>query len=146
MTLSKLVAEDTVIPYTKWDSTGTIVTHHSHPVKAGSHVIIDSPACSRNPFEWSEPTVFNPTRWLDGRDIGLEHFTGFSSGVRGCIGKRMAEVEMIAVISILCKEYRMMPVPKEGESREEMEKRMMKGSEELNLQPSKFGLKLEKRV
>lgn len=58
----------------------------------------------------------------------------------------MAEVEMVAVISIPCKEFKMLPVPKEGESREEMEARMMKGSEELNLQPPKFGLKLEKRV
>lgn len=146
MTLPKLVAEDTLLPYTKWDSTGQNVTHHLHPVKKGSHVIIDSPACSRNPFEWSDPTTFDPTRWIDERDKGYQHFTGFSSGVRVCIGKRMAEVEMIAVISILCKEYKMSPVYQEGETREELVKRMMKGSEELNLQPPKFALKFEKRV
>lgn len=145
MTLPKLVAEDTMIPYTKWDNQGN-VTHHSHPVKAGSHVIIDSPACSRNPFEWSNATTYDPTRWLSKTDKGVEHFTGFSSGVRACIGKRMAEVEMIAVITILCKEYRMLPVPRAGETREELVKRMMTGSEELNLQPPKYGLKLEKRV
>lgn len=145
MTLPKLVSEDTLIPYTKWDALGT-VTHHLHPVKAGSHLIIDSPACSRNPFEWSSPTDFDPGRWLDKRDIGYQHFTGFSSGTRVCIGKRMAEVEMIAVISVLCKEYRMSPVYQEGEAREGLIKRMMKGSEELNLQPPKFGLEFEKRV
>jgi cytochrome P450 len=85
-------------------------------------------------------------RWIEKTDKGVENFTGFSSGVRVCIGKRMAEVEMVAVISILCKEFRMLPVPKEGESREQLKARMMKGSEELNLQPPKFDLKLEKRM
>ena len=146
MTLPKLVAEDTLIPYTKWDSNGQNVTHHMHPVKAGSHVIIDSPACSRNPFEWSSPTTFNPSRWINKTDRGWAHFTGFSSGVRVCIGKRMAEVEMIAVISILCREYKFSPVYQDGEARDELEKRMMKGSEELNLQPPKFGLKFERRI
>jgi hypothetical protein len=58
----------------------------------------------------------------------------------------MAEVEMITVIAVMCKEWRMLPVAQEGEGVEEMKARMMKGSEELNLQPPKFGLKLEKRV
>lgn len=151
MTLPKLVAEDTIIPYTTWtDSTPPIISHHQQSIKAGSHLIIDSPACSRNPFNWSDPNTYDPTRWLEGSkregDTGIENFTGFSSGVRVCIGKRMAEVEMITVIAVLCKEYRMEPVAKEGEGLEEMKARMMKGSEELNLQPPKFGLKLVKRA
>jgi cytochrome P450 len=145
MTLPKLVAEDTMIPYTTWSAEG-IITHHSHPVKAGSHVIIDSPACSRNPFAWEDSTTYNPRRWIEKTDSGIDHFTGFSSGVRVCIGKRMAEVEMITVIGIMCKEYKMSPVAKDGESREELVKRMMKGTEDLNLKPPVFGLKLEKRV
>jgi cytochrome P450 len=156
MTLPKLVAEDTMIPYTTWTTptdsptASPIISHHQKLVKAGSHVIIDSPACSRNPFAWSDPDIYDPTRWLEGHkrvgDTGIENFTGLSSGARVCIGKRMAEVEMITVIAVMCKEWRMLPVAQEGEGVEEMKARMMKGSEELNLQPPKFGLKLEKRV
>lgn len=145
MTLPKLVAEDTVIPYTTWTSEG-VVSHHQHPVKAGSHIIIDSPACSVNPFTWTDAETFNPMRWVIKTDMGVKHFTGFSMGVRVCIGKRMAEVEMITVIAVMCKEFRMSHVPQEGEGWEEMKKRVLKGSEALNLRPPKFGLKLDKRA
>jgi cytochrome P450 len=144
MTLSKLVAEDTVIPYTTWDDAGNII-HHTRPIKAGSHIIINSPACSRNPFAWKDVETYNPMRWIIKSDLGVNHFSGFSMGVRICIGKRMAEIEMITVIGIMCKEFKMSHVPQEGEGREEMVKRVLKGSEELNLRPPKFGLRLEKR-
>jgi cytochrome P450 len=145
MTIAKLVAEDTIVPYTTWTEDG-IVSHHEQFIKAGSHVIIDSPACSVNPFAWTDPQKFNPMRWIDRSDPGLNDFTGFSSGVRACIGKRMAEVEMITVVGVMCKEYKMSHVPQQGEGREAMAKRFLQGREELNLQPPKFALKLEKRV
>jgi len=66
-------------------------------------------------------------------------------GVRACIGKRMAEIEMITVIGVMCKEFRMSHVPQEGEGWGGMVERVLKGSEELNLRPPKFRLKLEKR-
>lgn len=144
MTLSKLVAEDTIIPYTTWDDNGNI-SHHQKHIKAGSHLIIDSPACSRNPFAYSDSETFNPMRWITKTDLGVNNFTGFSMGVRVCIGKRMAEIEMITVIGVMCKEFKMSHVSREREGREEMVERVLKGSEELNLRPPKFGLKLEKR-
>ena len=144
MTLPKLVAEDTIIPYTTWDDNGTI-SHHTRAIKAGSHLIIDSPALSRNPFAWNNSETFDPMRWITRTDPGINHFSGFSMGVRVCIGKRMAEIEMITVIGVMCKEFRMSHVAHHGEGREEMVKRVLKGSEELNLRPPKFGLKLEKR-
>jgi len=145
MTLSKLVAEDTIIPYTTWTDKG-VISHHEKHIKAGSHIIIDSPALGRNPFSWSKSEEFNPMRWISKTDLGVNHFSGFSMGVRVCIGKRMAEIEMITVIGIMCKEFRMSHVARERESREEMVKRVLQGSEELNLRPPKFGLKLEKRI
>ena len=145
MTLSKLVAEDTIIPYTTWTDKG-VISHHEKHIKAGSHIIIDSPALGRNPFSWSNSEKFDPMRWISKTDLGVNHFSGFSMGVRVCIGKRMAEIEMITVIGIMCKEFRMSHVARERESREEMVKRVLQGSEELNLRPPKFGLKLEKRI
>jgi cytochrome P450 len=152
MTLPKLVAEDTTIPYTTWDSCGNVTTH-SRAIKAGSHVIIDSPVASRNPFAWG-PDVddFNPRRWLvdpqtGQRGQGCENFTGYSMGVRACIGKRMAEVEMVGLLSHWFQSYRIHAVPAyEGETRDELEKRLLKGSEELNLTPGNWPIRFEKRV
>lgn len=143
MTLPKLLAEDCHLPYTTWDASGQATTH-TRLLKAGSHLIIDSPACQRNPFTWSDPTAFRPERMLDDSQKGLS--TGFSSGQRACIGKRFAEVEMVAFITHMVKEYKFEPVPLEGEGRMEMEKRYLEGKEVLNLTPGKWDLKMTRRA
>ncbi|WVQ78689.1 hypothetical protein IAT38_000776 [Cryptococcus sp. DSM 104549] len=142
MTLPKLAVEDTVLPYTTWDDAGNI-THRSHVVKRGSHIVIDSPAASRNPFAWENATEWNPARWLSKE--GQPPFTGFSVGARQCIGKRFAEVEMVAYLSLLVKRFRILPVRLDGESEEEMRERMMKGEEGLSFTPEKWAMKLERR-
>lgn len=143
MTLPKLLAEDVQIPYTTWDDSGRVSTH-TRTIKKGSHLIIDSPACQLNPFTWSDPMTFNPDRMLD--DSIKNMSTGFSSGRRGCIGKRFAEVEIVAFITHMVKQYKFEPVPKEGETRKMMEKRYLAGAEVLNLTPGKWDLKMTKRV
>ncbi|WWD05412.1 hypothetical protein V865_003489 [Kwoniella europaea PYCC6329] len=147
MTLPKIAMKDTTLPYTTWDDEGHI-SHKVHRVKKGSHIIIDSPALSLNPFFWSDPSRFDPTRFLDanGRvSSSINNFAGFSLGQRQCIGKRFAEVEMVAYISHLIKEYRLFPIEKDGESVHEMKARILKGTEELTLTPGKFAVRFEKR-
>lgn len=143
MTLPKLVIEDTLIPYTTWDAEGNITTLE-RPLPKGSHLIIDSPACSLNPFTWSDPNVFRPERFLD--EGVKNHFTGFSSGARMCIGKRFAQVEMVCFLANFVRTFKFAPIAKEGESREEMYKRYTEGKEVLNLTPGKWDLELERRV
>lgn len=146
MTIPKLAAEDTILPYTTWDSTGQ-VTHHTFPIKKGSHVIIDSPACQRNPHYWINPNEFDPTRHLgeNGARRG-KGYTGFSMGVRQCIGKRFAEVEMLAIVSHVVKTYILSPVALEGETFEDTRKRYEKGNEELSFTPDNWDIKLERRM
>ena len=63
------------------------------------------------------------------------------------LGKRFAEVESVAFLSHLVKDYTFKPVPiKSGETWDEMRARLWKGTEELNLMPSKFALKFERRA
>ncbi|WVQ78655.1 hypothetical protein IAT38_000742 [Cryptococcus sp. DSM 104549] len=146
MSLPKEAAEDTTLPYTTWDSAGN-VTRRAHVIKKGSHIVIDTPAAGRNPFTWPDAMAWNPARFLN-RDLNKEGgpvFTGFSLGSRQCIGKRFAEVEMVAYLSYLVKTYRLVPVAKEGESPEETRERVLEGSEELTLTPKAWSLRLEKR-
>jgi cytochrome P450 len=156
MTLPKLVVEDTVIPYTTWTPSGE-VSHHTRHIKAGSHIIIDSPASQRNPFHWADAEKYKPSRFIssdgsvdkntaEGSPGGKVVFTGFSLGQRQCIGKRFAEVEMIAFVVFMARNYRWEPVPLfEGETRQQIEKRMLAATEELSFTPSDFGLKFTRR-
>lgn len=52
-------------------------------------------AMGRDPAFFSNPDKFDPTRWL-GKDKDLIHFRnlGFGWGVRQCVGRRIAELEM----------------------------------------------------
>ncbi|WVN86833.1 uncharacterized protein L203_102007 [Cryptococcus depauperatus CBS 7841] len=142
MTLPKMTKEDTVLPYTTWDDQGNI-SHHTHSVKKGSHVIIDSPAASRNPYQWKNPMVWDPTRFLDKENNA--RFTGFSIGARQCIGKRFAEVEMVAYISRLIKLFKLYPVKEEHESDQYLIERMLWSIEELTTTPSHWSMRLERR-
>lgn len=143
MTIPKIATVDPHLPYTTWRSDGTIF-HHCRAIKAGSHVIIDSPACQRNPHFWDKADEFRPERHLE---VGVrDRFTGFSSGARQCIGKRLAEVEMVGLISHVVREYRVRPVHLPGEGWKGMRERVLRCSEELSLTPGEFDLELEKRV
>jgi cytochrome P450 len=145
MTLPKLVAEDIVIPYTTWDAAGNI-TERTRLIKRGSHIIIDSPACQRNPQYWENPSVFDPTRHLGQAGAAKSPgYTGFSMGVRQCIGKRFAEVEMVSLVVNLVRRFKLISVPLEGETFEQMKKRYEKGSEELSFTPGNWDIKLQRR-
>jgi len=150
MILPKLCDADTTIPYTTWSWDGE-VTHHLQPVKKGDHVVIDIGACGVNPFEWTDPYVFNPRRWLNNpalrqaMDKGKENFLSFSAGVRVCIGRRFAEVEMVAAISHILRQFKISPVMKEGERRDAMVSRMMKGKEQVVYKPGEFEMRFDKR-
>lgn len=52
-------------------------------------------AMGQDPTFFSKPNKFDPTRWLN-KDKGLMHFRnlGFGWGVRQCMGRRVAELEM----------------------------------------------------
>ena len=145
MTLPKVAAVDTVVPYTTWDAQGNI-THRTRVIKAGSHIVIDSPACQRNPRFWADPSKFDPKRHIGDRGAQSGNgFTGFSMGVRQCIGKRFAEVEMIGLVSHLVKRFKLKPVSLEGENFDATRKRYEKGSEELSFTPDNWDILLEKR-
>ena len=68
------------------------------------------------------------SRWLD-EDGGLRKiekgvFLGFSEGVRACVGRTFAEVEIVAVLGGLMRGWRVVP----GRNGEEGVRRALEGS------------------
>jgi len=99
--IPKFAAEDT-----------TLVTSNIHgekttvPVPKGTGIVIDTPGIHYNPRYWKDPHTFNPSRFL-ATDWPRDAFIPFSSGARSCIGRKFAETEGVAALSILVSQYKM---------------------------------------
>ncbi|XP_036771169.2 sterol 26-hydroxylase, mitochondrial [Manis pentadactyla] len=78
---------------------------------------------SRDPSTFSEPESFQPHRWLrnsQSDNLRSQHPFGsvpFGYGVRGCLGRRIAELEMQLLLSRLVQQYKMVLAPETGEVR-----------------------------
>ncbi|KAL7267866.1 hypothetical protein RUND412_009532 [Rhizina undulata] len=71
---------------------------------AGVELGVSPYTLHRNPLYYSSPHEFNPSRWLneDGEMAGdFSAFAPFSIGSRGCIGKRLAYIEVEIVLARL---------------------------------------------
>ncbi|XP_073074193.1 sterol 26-hydroxylase, mitochondrial isoform X2 [Manis javanica] len=78
---------------------------------------------SRDPSTFSEPESFQPHRWLrnsQSDNLRSQHPFGsvpFGYGVRGCLGRRIAELEMQLLLFRLVQQYKMVLAPETGEVR-----------------------------
>ncbi|XP_027444841.1 sterol 26-hydroxylase, mitochondrial isoform X2 [Zalophus californianus] len=78
---------------------------------------------SRDPDIFPEPESFQPYRWLRKSQpaaLGVQHPFGsvpFGYGVRACLGRRIAELEMQLLLSRLIQQYEVVLAPETGEVR-----------------------------
>nr|KAF6494450.1 cytochrome P450 family 27 subfamily A member 1 [Rousettus aegyptiacus] len=75
---------------------------------------------SRDPSIFPEPESFYPQRWLKSEPDNLraQHPFGsvpFGYGIRGCLGRRIAELEMQLLLARLIQQYKVTPTPETGE-------------------------------
>ncbi|KAL2087864.1 hypothetical protein ACEWY4_016692 [Coilia grayii] len=70
-------------------------------------------AACHDEAEFPEPERFMPERWLRGTPSQSQHhpysFIPFGVGVRACLGKRVAELEMYFALSRIMQHYRILP-------------------------------------
>lgn len=76
---------------------------------------------SRDPGIFPEPESFHPHRWLKKSQpdtLGVQHPFGsvpFGYGVRACLGRRVAELEMQLLLARLMQQYEVALAPETGE-------------------------------
>nr|XP_012603700.1 cholesterol side-chain cleavage enzyme, mitochondrial isoform X2 [Microcebus murinus] len=80
---------------------------HDYLIPAKTLVQVSNYALGREPKFFSNPWNFDPTRWLN-KDKNITHFRnlGFGWGVRQCLGRRIAELEMTVFLIHMLENFR----------------------------------------
>ena len=78
------------------------------PVPAGSIVLISPYLLHRDPRFFSNPSVFDPDRWLDDRQAGRPKmaYLPFGAGPRSCIGEGFAWMEGVLLLATFAQRWR----------------------------------------
>ena len=86
-------------------------------VRPGVQLSFHPVAFTRNPKLYPDPNAFKPSRWLneDGTCKPYEqfHYPQFNMGPRICLGRHMAAVEALTIISSLLSEFKLRLVPEQ---------------------------------
>ncbi|KZV65868.1 cytochrome P450 [Peniophora sp. CONT] len=110
------------------EMTEDVPVHYERPVpgdvvlKKGDKIIMDFLGTFRNPHYFEDPHVFRPSRWANAPD---HDFFGFGFGPRACVGRRFAQIESVAIITTLLREWKIEPVLQEGETPSGFETRVL---------------------
>jgi cytochrome P450 len=89
------------------------------PVPAGALLIMSTYALHRNPTVWDRPDVFDPDRFAQPASVvpagssagGRRGYLPFGAGPRMCVGRELALVEGVLVLSALAGRYRFQRTP-----------------------------------
>jgi len=115
------------------------------PIPKGTMVAADTIGLGYNPRYYSEPEKYKPSRWYDTENVESELFTGFSVGTRACIGRKFAVIEAVAFLTMLLRDWRVEPLLKSGESKDEWMTRVFEAKLTLTLGIGSIPVKFIKR-
>jgi len=59
-----------------------------------------------NPYEWNQPHIIKPRRFLKKENLKINQFIPFSAGGRKCIGYKYALVQIRTVLTRIIEDYR----------------------------------------
>jgi cytochrome P450 len=105
----------------KYSVVPTVLRRIVSPTKIGNHtltpecsVIISIQSVHHNDKFWTNPMVFDPTRFLDSNKIPEPYtFLPFIDGPRNCLGQYLALLESKMVISLIAERYKLTIIGKE---------------------------------
>jgi cytochrome P450 len=136
---------------------------------AGMNIISTFHSMFSHPSYWgADVDTWRPERWIETNHEGLARgsvfdretlytpprgaFMPWSEGERACPGKKFAQVELTGAVSALFADYRVEPVPENGESMESAKERTMEVIKDSGmalliemLHPERVGLRWVKR-
>ncbi|VDB94071.1 unnamed protein product [Peniophora sp. CBMAI 1063] len=98
ISIPKRCTEDTSISVHNHSGDKTVI-----PIPAGTYVLLDAMGLHYNPRYWSDPHEFKPERFLE--DWNKDAYLAFSAGVRGCMGRKFAETEAVAILTKIISRY-----------------------------------------
>ncbi|KAJ7485307.1 cytochrome P450 [Mycena latifolia] len=87
------------------------------PIPKGTQITVDMVGVQYNPRYFDNPEMYQPSRWY-GMPADSELFTAFSVGSRACIGRRFATVEATCFLACLLRDWKVLPILRDGESKE----------------------------
>jgi len=137
----KEAAEDCTLTTT--NNAGETVTV---AIPKGSGISLRIAGLHYNPKYWKDPLTFNPARFSG--DWPREAFLPFSGGSRSCIGRRFAELEFMAAITMFVKNYKIFVKQEPQFAREtfqQRKERVMSVTNGLTLTPAKMPLTFVRR-
>ncbi|VDC05557.1 unnamed protein product [Peniophora sp. CBMAI 1063] len=117
------------------------------PIPKGTGINIHTVGLHNNPRYWESPDEFMPERFIG--DYPKDAFLPFSGGPRACIGRRFAETEAVAVLTVLLSQYRALVKedPKfAGESHKQRRARLLECTNGITTTPAHIPLTFERRV
>ncbi|KAJ7753634.1 cytochrome P450 [Mycena maculata] len=114
------------------------------PIPKGTQIMVDMIGAQYNPRYFDNPEEYRPSRWY-GLPPDSELFTAFSVGQRACIGRRFATVEAVCFLALFLREWKVLPVLRDGESKEAWRARVLDAQIVLTLTLRDIPLRFEKR-
>lgn len=138
----KTSSEDTTFTLTDVDGTMKTVV-----VPKGLSLNLDIAGLHYNPKYWEDPFTFKPERFLG--DWNRDAFLSFSSGYRGCVGRKFAETEGAAVLTLLISRYTISIKDEPqfvGETFEQRKARVLDAQSILTLAPTRLPLVFTRRT
>lgn len=79
-----------------------------YDVPAGTRIFMSPFVVQRDPRFFEDPTVFDPDRWLTVTEETLPDlaYFPFGAGARSCMGRELAEIELVLIIATLAQRVR----------------------------------------
>ncbi|KJA21380.1 hypothetical protein HYPSUDRAFT_67727 [Hypholoma sublateritium FD-334 SS-4] len=106
--------------------------NRSVPIVKGTQVLIDLVGIHRNPKYFDNPEEYIPSRW-SAMSNELDAISTFGLGPRSCIGRKFALVEVVCLLTILLREYKVEPLLDKNETKEQWKQRVMSVKVALSL-------------
>ncbi|GJE85499.1 cytochrome P450 [Phanerochaete sordida] len=140
--IPKIAADDTVVQTT--NAAGETVDVF---IPKGADIVFDTPGLHYNPKYWSDPYTFSPERFTRG-DWPRDAYLPFSGGARACLGRRFAEIEIIAVLVLMVSRFTIHmedDARRDSETETQRRDRLLKSSPGLTLTPKGVSLTFRRR-
>ncbi|KAJ7033726.1 cytochrome P450 [Mycena alexandri] len=139
--LIRMAAEDTVltVPNPVGEEGSRTI-----PIPKGTEIICDMIGVQYNPRYFPDAHMYKPSRWY-GLPTDSELFTAFSVGPRACIGRRFATVEATCLLALFLRDWKVLPILRDGETTEEWGARIMDGRIVITLGAADIPVRLVRR-